>query len=216
MPVSRGRSGALHRGASLRLNLPRLFGRVRGTTVKIERTLAYNDRDGQWREIRQDEIAAFTEPVVILGVPGQGKTELTKALGERPGMNYVRAGTFERHANPGSLIAAGERIVIDGADEIASAAPGGAVATVLRKLSAITGLDWERIRDLAERAGKPMSRFVVDRLLGRDGSAGADADRGDALVLDDGQQRAMHDAALRADGRDEQRPHRTACRPSRR
>ena len=62
-----------------------------------------------------------------------------------------------------------------------------------------TALDWERIRDLAERSGKPMSRFVVDRVLGRDGSGDAEADRGDALVLDETQQRAMHDAALRAE-----------------
>ena len=62
-----------------------------------------------------------------------------------------------------------------------------------------TALDWERIRDLAERSGKPMSRFVVDRLLGRDGSGDVETARGDSLVLDETQQRAMHDAALRAE-----------------
>ena len=106
-------------------------------TDRIERTLIRQDETGRWHEVRQDEIAAFARPVVILGDPGLGKTELTRALGDLPGMNYVRAGTFERHANPASLIADGECIVIDGADEIASAAPGGAVAAVLRKLSAM-------------------------------------------------------------------------------
>ena len=106
-------------------------------TKRIERTLAYIDGSGRWREVRQDEIAAFREPVVILGDPGLGKTELTKDLGKQPGMTYIRAGTFERDASPGSLLATGECIVIDGADEIASAAPGGAVAALLRKLSAI-------------------------------------------------------------------------------
>ena len=63
-----------------------------------------------------------------------------------------------------------------------------------------TALEWERIRDLADDAGKSMSRFIVDRVLGRDGS-GSDgqSDGGDALVLDAAQHRAMHDAALRAE-----------------
>lgn len=106
-------------------------------TDRIERTLVRQDETGQRHEVRQEEIAAFARPVVILGDPGLGKTELTRALGELPGMNYVRAGTFERHANPASLIADGDCIVIDGADEIASAASGGAVAAVLTKLSAM-------------------------------------------------------------------------------
>ena len=63
-----------------------------------------------------------------------------------------------------------------------------------------TALEWERIRDLADDAGKSMSRFIVDRVLGRDGPGGdGQLDGGSALVLDAGQQRAMHDAALRAE-----------------
>ena len=60
-----------------------------------------------------------------------------------------------------------------------------------------TALEWERIRELAELAGKPMSRFVVDRVLGRDGAG--DTEAGDALVLDEDRQWAMHDAMLRAE-----------------
>ena len=63
-----------------------------------------------------------------------------------------------------------------------------------------TALEWERIRDLADDAGTSMSRFIVDRVLGRDGSGGdGRPDGGHALVLDAGRQRAMHDAALRAE-----------------
>ena len=50
-------------------------------------------------------------------------------------MRYVRAGTFKRTAKPDSLIVEGERIIIDGLDEIASAAPGSAVDSVLEMLS---------------------------------------------------------------------------------
>ena len=60
-----------------------------------------------------------------------------------------------------------------------------------------TALEWECIRELAADAGKPMSRYLVDRLLGRDGGAHAEGDH--APVLDLARQRAMHDAVLRAE-----------------
>ena len=63
-----------------------------------------------------------------------------------------------------------------------------------------TALQWECIRDLAAHAEKPMSRYLVDRLLGRDESGGdAHLDAGHAPVLDAERQRAMHDAVLRAE-----------------
>ena len=71
---------------------------------KMWRTLAYEDpRQGRTR-IGQDEIAAFSQPVVILGDPGLGKSVLTEAFGEMSGMNYVLAGTLTRSAEPESLI----------------------------------------------------------------------------------------------------------------
>ncbi len=103
----------------------------------IERTLTYKDPTQGQEVIRQDEIASFLGPVLILGDPGLGKSWLTQELGWRPEMKYSRAGTFVRMAVPESLIAEGERIIIDGLDEIASATPGGAVEVVLRQLSAM-------------------------------------------------------------------------------
>ena len=103
----------------------------------IERTLIYEDGQAGRKTVRQDEIPAFARPVVILGDPGLGKTVLTQALGDLPDMKYIRAGPFTLEAKPESLIAAGERIVVDGLDEIASAAPGGAVEAVLGQLSAM-------------------------------------------------------------------------------
>ena len=104
---------------------------------KIKRALAYEDPERRRRLVDQDEIVSFSEPVVILGDPGLGKTVLTEALGERPGMVRVPAGKFARSANPGALVGGNSRIIVDGLDEIASAAPGSAVETVLEKLSAI-------------------------------------------------------------------------------
>lgn len=105
--------------------------------TRIERTLAYQDSNQDRKVVAQDEITSFSGPVVILGDPGMGKTELTRELGLQPGMTYVRAGKFARSANPRSLIAGSDRVIVDGLDEIASAAPGSAVEAVLTQLSAI-------------------------------------------------------------------------------
>lgn len=58
-------------------------------------------------------------------------------------------------------------------------------------------LQWMRMQELAERAGRPTSRFIVDRVLKRDGSSNEKA--GHALVLDEGQQREMREAGVRAE-----------------
>ena len=100
--------------------------------ARIERTLTHEQQDGGQTVIRQDGILSFREPVVILGDPGLGKTVLTQWLGEQPGTKFVRAGTFVRAANPSNSVAGTERIVVDGLDEFASAAPGGALTPVLK------------------------------------------------------------------------------------
>ena len=105
----------------------------------INRTLAYKHDDQQWRVIAQGDIAAIAKPVVILGDPGMGKSVLTQTLGDQPGMSYCPAGTFHRANRPEALIAQGERIIVDGLDEIASSTPGGAVDSVLRQLSRMDG-----------------------------------------------------------------------------
>ena len=101
----------------------------------IVRRLVYEDEDRQRKCIGQADIEAIDEPVVILGDPGLGKTVLAQTLGDRPGLRYCRAATFAREARPETLVAQGERIVVDGLDEIASSTPGGAVDSVLKKLS---------------------------------------------------------------------------------
>ena len=110
---------------------------------RITRTLVYEDSKKERKVIGQDEIAVIAAPVVILGDPGLGKSVLTQMLGDQPGLKYCRAGVFVRSASPGSLILKGERIIIDGLDEIASTSLGGGVEAVLKQLSTM-GKGWSR------------------------------------------------------------------------
>ena len=101
----------------------------------IDRRLVYEDDYRQRQCIGQSDIEAIDDPVVILGDPGLGKTVLAQALGSLPGFKYCHAATFARAASPETLVAQGERIIVDGLDEIASSTPGAAVDAVLRQLS---------------------------------------------------------------------------------
>ena len=104
-------------------------------STTITRKLAREDQNGNRQIIDQGEIATLTAPVIILGDPGLGKSTLTETLGDLPTMCYVPAGTFVRTAIPATLIKIGQRIVIDGLDEIASSIPGGGIDSVLTRLS---------------------------------------------------------------------------------
>ena len=102
----------------------------------IRRTLAYfEDHRQEWSTIGDDELPALRKPIVILGDPGLGKSVLTKTLGAIPGMKRFPAGTFMRCPHPDVLIDEGDRIIVDGLDEIVSAYPGAGVHAVLGKLS---------------------------------------------------------------------------------
>ena len=105
--------------------------------MKIDRILTCEDGRGGTKYVRQDEVAALQRSLVILGDPGLGKTELAEALNLLPGLTCVTAGKLMRTKHPASLIAQGEKIVIDGVDEIASSESGAAVASVLAQLSAM-------------------------------------------------------------------------------
>ena len=101
----------------------------------IRRTLAHQDDQLEWGTVGEDEIPGFPQPVVILGDPGLGKSVLTETLGELPNMKRFRAGPFLRNPRLEGQIVDGDRIVVDGLDEIASAYPGGGVHAVLSKLA---------------------------------------------------------------------------------
>ena len=103
----------------------------------IKRTLAYEDPEQGRKLIGQDKITSFTEPVVILGDPGLGKSVLTQELGKQDGLQYFHAGTFVRCSFPSTPNDKSDRPIIDGLDQITSVAPGAAIEHILEQLARI-------------------------------------------------------------------------------
>lgn len=102
----------------------------------ISRTLVV-DRGTQDEEaIKEEEIAQFTnQPLIVLGEPGIGKTELTKSIERLTGGHRISAGTFSRSENLEKLGGpSGSPLIIDGLDEVSASATGSALDDVLRKL----------------------------------------------------------------------------------
>lgn len=101
--------------------------------IYLPRRLWYVDKNGQqW--LGQDELLARAEPVVVLGEPGMGKTELLKTLGDADGNAFCRATKLINRPRPETLIGNATRLVVDALDEVAAQRQGDAVDLVLQKL----------------------------------------------------------------------------------
>ncbi|MES0090096.1 hypothetical protein [Mesorhizobium sp. M0030] len=99
----------------------------------LRRRLWYVDKDGQhWLE--QDDLLTHAGPVIVLGEPGMGKTELLKALGSKDGHAFCRATKLINRFRPETLMGNAKRLVIDALDEVAAQRQGDAVDLVLQKL----------------------------------------------------------------------------------
>lgn len=99
----------------------------------IERTLWY--QHGEVRlTLRQAELATRTEPLLILGEAGMGKSHLLAWLTKLPGCAFCTARQLVGRYDPWSLLGNAEILVIDGLDEISAGKEGDAVDQVLRKL----------------------------------------------------------------------------------
>ena len=99
----------------------------------FRRKLWFADRDGQ-HQLDQDDLLLRSEPVVVLGEPGMGKTELLKSIAAVEGTAYCRAQQLINRVRPETLLGNAKKLVIDALDEVSAQADGDAVDLVLRKL----------------------------------------------------------------------------------
>lgn len=100
----------------------------------VERTLTYLNQKGAQERIRDSEVALIPEPVIVLGEPGMGKTELLKQIGDFPNMVFKSAAAFVAHPNPAALVQPVQRLIIDGLDELPASQESDPVYRVLGKL----------------------------------------------------------------------------------
>ena len=100
----------------------------------IPRTLVADRGTRNEKIINEADIVQFNgRPLIALGEPGIGKTELTKSLERLTGGRRINAGTFSRSESLEG-VPKGTSLIIDGLDEIAATAGGSALDDVLRKL----------------------------------------------------------------------------------
>jgi hypothetical protein len=108
------------------------------TANYIPRTLIANRGRHDENVIGEADILYIDAPIVILGDPGLGKTELTKSLEDEFGFVRVSAGAFYRNHNLTRFHVPGNtKIIIDGLDEITSSSGVSAIDEILKKLSQI-------------------------------------------------------------------------------
>ncbi len=98
----------------------------------ISRRLDYFDSDGRQQVVDEVALATWDGPVIVLGEPGMGKTELLKALALNDDkFVYVTAKALLRTQTP---ISDGNVLVIDGLDELPAAQEHDPIVDVLTKL----------------------------------------------------------------------------------
>lgn len=99
----------------------------------VHRTLTYYNSD-EMEQISDISVLEISEPVIILGEPGLGKTRLLRWLAEHAGWEFRSVQAFVNHPDPQRIIPTGTRIVIDGLDELSAAQESDPVYRVLGQL----------------------------------------------------------------------------------
>ena len=104
----------------------------------IKRTLWYEEKkDGQAQkiEIDQADLLTQTQPLIVLGEAGMGKTQLLLQLGQQPGYKYCTAKQLIARSRPQRLLSFDTHtLVIDALDEAPAHQQHDAVTEVLKKL----------------------------------------------------------------------------------
>lgn len=128
-------------------------------SVEFQRRLNRIDGDQQ-HQGEESDILGQQRPVVILGEPGMGKTELLKRLSNDPNAEFVRAGAFLRWTN--AQMTPGSVLVIDALDEVAAKAEGDPLHNVPKKLAELGRPRFVLSCRSAEWQGASANREIAD------------------------------------------------------
>ena len=143
--------------------------------IYIPRTLIVDKGEAGERSIEETEVPTLSGPLLILGEPGIGKTDLTKSLQTSLGARRVTAGTFSRTENFTPFREnQNSPLIIDGLDEITPSGGVPALDEILRKLDRIgrprfilscRAADWlgasDRAKIEADYGIKPVTLHIV-------------------------------------------------------
>jgi cytidylate kinase len=104
------------------------------TETNIARRLSGVDAGGKLFELNQSDLLGRTEPIVVLGDAGMGKTTLLEEIGQEVAYKFVHARRLVRSLDPSKLLGDAKTFVIDALDELAVQTEGDAVDAVLASL----------------------------------------------------------------------------------
>ncbi len=102
----------------------------------VERSLWFEYK-GDRKEITESELSTLTEPLVILGEAGMGKSFLLNRLSEHAEYQFCTARKLIRSCKPSMILGNARVLVIDALDEVSSQKDGAAVDSILQKLQEI-------------------------------------------------------------------------------
>lgn len=106
------------------------------TEARIDRSLWYKTVDEQIT-VDQQELLKRSEPLIVLGEAGMGKSHLLGWLAKHPGYKYCTARALINRKNPTSLLSDAAVLVIDALDEVSTQRDGDAVDLVLSQLGVL-------------------------------------------------------------------------------
>lgn len=99
----------------------------------VERTLWY-EASTERTTVPQTGLLERTEPLVILGEAGMGKSHLLEWIATKPGYAFCTARQLINRYDPRTLLGNAGALVIDALDEVSASRDGDAVDLVLRQL----------------------------------------------------------------------------------
>ncbi len=103
----------------------------------VKRRLWHQSSKAERQDLGEDEILGRSEPVVILGEPGMGKSKLLENLARVAELPLITARQLINRPDPKSLTVGARLVIIDALDEVAARREGDAVDLVLQKLGAL-------------------------------------------------------------------------------